>query len=121
MQGDNKIEHEKEIREILESDRAAGSLPTAFVCANDAIAVCTMNVLDQMGISVPADISVTGFDNIEDSYTRVPGITTVNVEKETLGRRAVLMLLEKMKYPGFPRESIYMSATIIYRESIDKA
>ncbi|WP_040949458.1 LacI family DNA-binding transcriptional regulator [Gorillibacterium massiliense] len=120
LRGDTRIEHEVEIGKILEADRAAGNLPTALVCANDAIAVCAMNVMDQMNIQVPDDISITGFDNIEDSYTRIPGITTVNVEKEILGKRAVHMLLEKMKYTGFPRESIYLSASIIYRGSIGK-
>lgn len=70
-------------------------------------------------IGVPDQVSVTGFDNIEDTFLSEPRLTTVNVEKELMGKREVQVLFNHMNRPEFPKETIYMSALIVHRESID--
>ncbi|GJM74610.1 hypothetical protein HMSSN036_68260 [Paenibacillus macerans] len=77
-----------------------------MVCANDAIAVNVCSALDELGLSVPGDIAVTGFDNIDDAARHAPSITTVNVPKEELGQRAVKKLLDRLANPGGPQEKI---------------
>lgn len=117
LQGQSRQEHTDELRSILELERDQGTLPTALVCANDAIAIAAINALRMMGMSVPEEMSVTGFDNIEEAYQTLPRLTTVNVEKEMLGRRAAQLLYSRMRTPEFPKETVYMNASPVYRES----
>ena len=118
LTGENRTEHTEEIRSILQECRSNSELPTALVCANDSLAISTMKALSDIGLKVPGDISVTGFDNIEDAYHADPGLTTVNVEKEMMGRRAVQLMLHSIQHRDFPKETVYMPASIIHRESI---
>ncbi|KKI93227.1 LacI family transcriptional regulator [Bacillus sp. SA1-12] len=92
-------------------------LPTAFVCANDSIALSTISALKELGMKVPEQISVTGFDNIKESYQTAPNLTTVNVAKEELGKRAVAMLIRRQKSKDSPTEKILLSGVIMHRET----
>lgn len=125
LRGNNRSEHESEIREVLKRElrdrTSATHFPTALVCANDAIAISAMNALAALKLRVPMDISVTGFDNIEDSNYTMPPLTTVSVEKEAMGRRAVQVLLTRMENREFPSETIYLRASLIHRDSIGVA
>lgn len=96
----------------------AKTLPTALVCANDFIALTISEVLREEGLSVPGDISVTGFDNIEDATRGNPPLTTVHVPKEAMGRAAVEKLLSRIHNPSAPLEKILISADIVHRESV---
>ena len=68
FEGDNRSEMTEALEMIISR---IDELPTAFVCANDSIAICVMTVLGKLGTKVPADCSVTGFDNIEDAALRL--------------------------------------------------
>lgn len=118
LKGDDRAEFTEEIRMILQECCNNSELPTALVCANDSIAISAMRALSDLKLEVPGDISVTGFDNIEDAYHTTPGLTTVNVEKEIIGRRAVQLMLHSIKHPDFPKETVYIPASIIHRESV---
>lgn len=108
----------EQIREAFESlRRRKAAMPTAFVCANDTIALDTIEVLQQMGYKVPVDVSVSGFDNIESSYRTTPSLTTVNVPKELLGTRAVEKLFERVARNEDVTEKLLLSGEIMYRES----
>ena len=70
--------------------------PSAIVCANDALAILTIRAIRSIGLAVPADISVVGFDDISlAAYTEVP-ITTVTQDAHQIGKRAAEMLLERL-------------------------
>ncbi|WP_036645751.1 LacI family DNA-binding transcriptional regulator [Paenibacillus sp. oral taxon 786] len=105
--------HEK-IREYSERSEP---IPTAWVCANDEIAIAALAVLQEKGMNVPAAISVTGFDNIEESQRTSVPLTTVNVDKESLGERAVAALLDRVREPGRPREKINLACDFVVRSS----
>lgn len=57
----------EEFRLWVAARKESDTLPTALVCANDFTALAISEVLQEAGLDIPADISVTGFDNIEDS------------------------------------------------------
>lgn len=97
--------------------RKSRSLPTAVVCANDTLAIDAIQAFRELGMSVPEDISVSGFDNIEAAYRMRPALTTVHVPKESLGRRAVDRLLERIESPSEPLEKVLLAGEAIYRES----
>ncbi|AQZ70289.1 LacI family transcriptional regulator [[Actinomadura] parvosata subsp. kistnae] len=75
-------------RELLERpDR-----PTAIFAANDGMALKTLEVARELGLSVPGDLSVAGFDNIPESALGEPGLTTVDQSMYRLGYEAARML-----------------------------
>lgn len=106
-----------DFEEWIMARKSAHQMPTALVCANDAIAIRVLEVLKNIGIHVPGEITVTGFDNIDDAYRSEPTLTTVHVSKEAMGRRAVKKLLERIALPDQVYEKILISAEIVYRNS----
>ncbi|WP_169083528.1 LacI family DNA-binding transcriptional regulator [Paenibacillus sp. PL91] len=95
----------------------AKTLPTALLCANDMIAIGAVHALQELGISVPEEVSVTGFDNIDDSYRMTPALTTVHVPKESLGKRAVEQLISRIASKQEPMEKLLVAGELLYRES----
>lgn len=67
--------------------------PTAIACYNDTMAIGAIQALQQAGLRVPEDCSVTGFDNIEVAAYLNPPLTTFDQPKFELGRQAALMML----------------------------
>ncbi len=71
--------------------------PTAIVCANDYYALKVMQVCWSLGLRIPDDISVIGFDDIEFSSHMCPPLTTVHVDKERMGQLAVHRLYARLR------------------------
>lgn len=80
-------------REVTRRFAAAPRMPTAFVTLNDEIAFSAIEEFRAMGISVPGDVSVIGFNNDDLAKFASPSITTVEAENETTARAAVDFLL----------------------------
>lgn len=97
------------VRELF----ASGMRPTALVCANDFIAVGVLRELREMNINVPADISVTGFDNISLSEMLSPSLTTVYIPSDLLGRKIFHMLTGKDE----PQHDFVIDPELVLRES----
>lgn len=95
-------------------------IPEAIVCANDEIALYLMRCLSSKGLSVPQDVAVTGYDNLEEMSKVEPFLTTVRVGNQRLGRRLVQQLMWRIKYPNFPKEIITIGVEVIFRESSNK-
>lgn len=70
--------------------------PTAVFAANDEIALGFIRGLSMAGVSVPKDVSVAGFDDIENLELFVPAITTMRQPRAELGRLAAQDLLQRM-------------------------
>ncbi|MDG0793174.1 LacI family DNA-binding transcriptional regulator [Cohnella ginsengisoli] len=117
LEGENRSEHTEALTEIVSEMKAREALPTAFVCANDSLALCVVTALMKHGIRVPEDVSVTGFDNIDDAALSTPTLSTVNVNKEALGQRAVETLLWRINHPDSPKERILLSGDFVFRQS----
>jgi LacI family transcriptional regulator len=79
----------KSTKELLERDLAV----RALVCMNDRIAFGAYQALAEAGLSVPGDVSVVSFDNDELAAYLRPGLTTVALPHEAMGKRAVELLL----------------------------
>jgi LacI family transcriptional regulator len=65
------------------------SRPTALVCANDDMAAGALLTIHKMGLAIPADISVTGFDDTPVSEIVWPPLTTIHQPIRTIGQHAV--------------------------------
>jgi LacI family transcriptional regulator len=66
--------------------------PTAIFAASDGMALKALEVAKELGLSVPGDLSVVGFDNIPESALAEPGLTTVDQSMNRLGCEAAHML-----------------------------
>lgn len=92
IEGDFSLEAGiKAADEILAMDTP----PTAVFCASDVIAFGLISDLTRAGVSVPGDISVVGFDDIEYSEHFVPPLTTIHQDRVSMGRAAARMLLRQ--------------------------
>ncbi len=73
---------------------------TAIFAANDIVAFGVIRAILEAGLSVPGDISVIGFDNVEISLISHPPLTTVHQPKYEMGRAAVNMIVQCAGEPG---------------------
>jgi DNA-binding LacI/PurR family transcriptional regulator len=71
--------------------------PTAFICANDWMAIAVVRAAQEAGISVPKQLSVVGFDDNEVSSLVTPALTTLRVPTYEIGRQAVQQLELQIK------------------------
>jgi LacI family repressor for deo operon, udp, cdd, tsx, nupC, and nupG len=74
--------------------------PTAIICANDEMAIGAMAEVQAMGLTVPDDVSIVGFDDIRYAETMNPPLTTVAQPREEIGERCFSRLLHAMSDPG---------------------
>lgn len=80
----------KAFRALMQTDPR----PTVVMCGNDVLAVGALTAARDMGLSVPEDVSITGFDDIELARIVTPQITTVHVPHGEMGRRAAEALID---------------------------
>lgn len=100
------------LRELLRRD----SEITAVACTTDAHAIGVILEADRLGVDIPSQLSVTGFDDLDLSSQISPSLTTVHVPTDELGRRAadyILAAVEKKAYPP----TIELSVDLVLRGS----
>ncbi|VTR39048.1 periplasmic binding protein/LacI transcriptional regulator [Actinobacillus pleuropneumoniae] len=95
-------------------------LPSAFVCANDFIAVNVMKALKNSHIAIPGDIAVCGFDNAPESRIVEPHLSTVHIYSDEMGIAAANMLLSRVKEPALPYQVTHIQTKPIFRASTEK-
>lgn len=91
--------------------------PTAFLCFSDLMAFGVMRAVEESGLSVPDDISVTGFDNLVFSNYTVPKLTTVHQDFVEIGRQSALLLQRLMENKETEKQ-IFVEHQFIERESV---
>ncbi|GAA0083652.1 LacI family DNA-binding transcriptional regulator [Clostridium sp. CTA-7] len=105
---------EKGVQKIISE---MDNIPEAFVCSNDNAAIIVITALRELGYSIPDDIAVVGFDDIVLSSLVIPKVTTVRVQKDYMGRKAVNRLLWRLEHKNDPNENIVMSVEVVERDS----
>lgn len=83
-----------------------GRYPDAFICANDIMAISACNHLRNLGVDVPDDVMVTGYDCIRMGQVRVPSVTSVNHEWGTMGKIALIQLISMIGGGDIPHKSV---------------
>ena len=76
--------------------------PTAIVAASDQLALGALSWMQEHGVRVPADVSVSGYDGIVDTAYYWPPLTTVEVDFARMGRNTVRALLDHQGIGGRP-------------------
>lgn len=96
---------------------ASGKFPTAVLAANDLMAFGAISEFRAAGLNVPRDISVVGFDDISFAALSEPPLTTVNLPRQELGRRAVEALMETLSNPEQQGIEITIPTHLVVRGS----
>lgn len=92
-------------------------LPSAIFCMEDLLAIELIRYLQKMGYNVPGDVSVISIDDIVLSNMIYPGLTTIALDKEKIGRCAIDILMALIN--GQETSSITVSSSdVVVRESV---
>ena len=95
--------------------------PTAIIGINDEMAAGAIRAVHSLGLEVPDDVSIVGFDNIMMGNYTAPSLTTIGTDKEALGARAVVRLAELIKNKKSPRTQETLSVSLVARDSTGNA
>lgn len=91
--------------------------PTAIFCENDYMAISAIKTFQEMGLDVPHDVSVMGFDDIREATVIGPELTTVRVRKEVMARTALDLLLKKIEGQESGSVQVLVNTEIVPRRS----
>ncbi|MDT0630906.1 LacI family DNA-binding transcriptional regulator [Rubrivirga sp. S365] len=95
-----------------------GERPTAITCFNDLVAMGALRALAELGLSVPGDVSVVGYDDIQMAAYLATPLTTVRVPTREMGRRAAALLdLQLSSDAPAPPERVVLDAELVERAS----
>jgi LacI family repressor for deo operon, udp, cdd, tsx, nupC, and nupG len=95
----------------------SGKRPDAFFCVSDVFAAAVIKVGMRLGFSIPKDIAVIGFDNVDISCMMSPTITTVSQPQFQLGFSSCELLIECINNPDIPAHNIILATELLVRES----
>ncbi len=101
---------EEAVKWFLEADR----LPQAIVCSNDYMAFSVCDALRKRGYKVPGDVSVSGFDNIDEAKYSEPPVSSVEVPVEAMARMAV-ETIDKILKGGTSDQYLYVAVKGSYQ------
>ena len=95
---------------------AEGARPTAVLAASDIMAIGAMRAAKRLGLRIPEDLEVIGFDDIPLAAASDPALTTVHQPIADKGRVATRLLIRELDEGG-PRERIVLPTELLLRES----
>jgi DNA-binding LacI/PurR family transcriptional regulator len=98
-------------------DGPSGVRPTALLCANDLMAIGAIEYCRSVGLDVPRDVSVVGFDDLPIADLLTPRLTSVRQPAHDMGFEAATLLLDLLEgdVPASTRE---LASSVIIRESV---
>ncbi|BDG36131.1 LacI family DNA-binding transcriptional regulator [Saccharococcus caldoxylosilyticus] len=94
--------------------------PTAVFCSNDDMAIGAIHAIFRAGLSVPDDISIVGFDDVDFSQYTSPPLTTVRRSIEEISARGAEILLASIEHPSRDKETICVPSQLIIRNSVKR-
>jgi LacI family transcriptional regulator len=101
--------------------RALPDPPTAFIAYSDELAMGALRAAADLGLSVPGDVSIIGFDDLDLASYTIPRLTTVFQEKALLGQLAFERLRSRIDDPSLPPQRTILPTRLIVRESCGPA
>jgi DNA-binding LacI/PurR family transcriptional regulator len=93
-------------------------LPQAYFCDNDTAAIIVMEALKRKGLKIPEEISIMGFDNSVLADNCSPKLTTININCEHMGQKAVRRLIELFDNENSEAEHTVLGVEIVERDSV---
>lgn len=108
---------QKKVEELLSSE----DRPTAIFACNDLMAVGVINACNKLGIKVPEQLSIIGFDNTLLASITQPKLTSVDLNMKEIGYRAAVELLDIIETSSKSRKKIILDTSLVVRESCKTA
>lgn len=93
------------------------SLPRAFVCGSDEVAIGVLCYLNEQKIAVPEQVALISIDNLESSGYTNPPLTTMNVQKSAMGERAVNLIVTNENLQDDNAICLSLPSTLVNRKS----
>ncbi|MDR1639513.1 MAG: LacI family DNA-binding transcriptional regulator [Clostridiales bacterium] len=90
----------------------------AYCCSNDFAAYVLIRALRSIDVSVPEEVSIIGFDNIALCEKMSPKLTTINVNKNLMGKKAVNRLIYLLEHKNEFTENTMLEVELVERESV---
>jgi DNA-binding LacI/PurR family transcriptional regulator len=103
-------------RDAVKKLLALKDQPSAVFCSNDYIALGAMKGARELGLNLPSDLSIVGFDDMQTASYLVPALTTIRQPAYEIGEIATELLFQRMETPTKPVQRMLESSLII-RES----
>src|SRR5580658_8265358 len=114
VEGDHTLEGGiKAMERILE----CASRPSAVMCSNDMTAIGVLHKAFRVGMRVPADLSVIGFDDIQMAKVTIPPLTSIHMSRVDLAKAAVKALKAHIVEGGNPQREYKIDTHLVLRES----
>ncbi|MBQ6650867.1 MAG: LacI family DNA-binding transcriptional regulator [Atopobiaceae bacterium] len=104
-------------REMRHALRGLDELPDLFICANDFVALDLLMLLHGMGVDVPRDVMIAGFDDSAESRRSMPQLTTIHIHTQVMAFSAIQTLRTRIKEPSLDFRQVYTETELIYRAS----
>lgn len=99
--------------------KSLDTLPDVLVCANDFIAFDLLQVFKMLGVSVPRDVYLFGFDDSPESRLVTPTLSTVHIHSQIMGYSATQLLISRINEPSLNFRTVHTESTLILRESTE--
>ncbi|WP_047248411.1 LacI family DNA-binding transcriptional regulator [Chromobacterium subtsugae] len=95
--------------------------PQALIASNGLLLLGAVKAARALGVAVPRQLALAGFDN--DSWTELaePGMTVIEQPVDAIGREAMAMLLERLRQPARPPRKVVLSGRLVARGSSRRA
>ncbi len=103
--------------EAMVALRRAHPEVTALVCNGDMVAIGASLALQSMGFQPGKDISIVGFDDVQDAAVAIPPLTSMAVSPYHLGRKLAQVMLDRLQAPDMPPTVTQVAATLVVRET----
>ena len=114
IHGDFSLEAGHEMTQRL---MASEPRPTAIFAANNFLAIGTQHALEELGLRIPEDVALVGLDDLPAEMVTFPFLTVAAQPAEEIGRRAVELLLRRIKEPAGDPEEILLPTELTIRRS----
>ncbi|MDZ7927406.1 MAG: LacI family DNA-binding transcriptional regulator [Agrobacterium sp.] len=86
---------------------------TGFFCMNDAIALGALGAAQELGLAVPDDISIIGFDDLPFAELSTPRLTTVRVDRREIAREAVELMRRRLTEPSANARHVQLAVHLV--------
>ena len=93
--------------------------PDAIICGNDTAAAYLSHTLKALGKSVPGDILLAGFDDLQHATIMTPQLTTIHQPCEQIAATAVSRILARIANPLLPPSKIFLASPLVVRQSTE--
>ncbi|EHH1265094.1 substrate-binding domain-containing protein [Vibrio parahaemolyticus] len=95
-----------------------GTLPSSIFVSNDMMAMGVINAANELGIKVPDDLSIIGYDDIHIAKFMSPSLTTIHQPKYRLGQAAVETLVRRLDDKSNEAQVVQLEPTLVVRNSV---